>query len=100
MGFENNYFSSKAIVENDYITDINHIIKKADIVDDFRKNYESIKIIAIGDGSNDVEMVKKSDIGIAFGGVREVAPSLKKAADFVTLSENELYELLMKIEEE
>lgn len=37
--------------------------------------------VAIGDGDNDVEMLRLADLGIAYGGVRAPSPRLLAAAD-------------------
>lgn len=44
------------------------------------------EIIAIGDGENDISMIKSAGLGIAVGNASE---SIKKEADFTTLSNNE-----------
>lgn len=96
FNMKNNYFSSKATVIDDKIDNIEYVIKKEQIVQFFRKT-KDYKIIAVGDGSNDTKMVKNADIGIAFGGVRKIAPSLLKVADYAIYSEGELYDLLNEI---
>ncbi|MBR2247932.1 MAG: HAD family phosphatase [Clostridia bacterium] len=96
MNMENNYFSSRATVKNDRIESIDFVIDKEEVAMDFI-NKKEYKVIAIGDGSNDAKMAKIADVGIAFGGVRKIAPSLLEAADYATYSEEELCELLEKM---
>ena len=93
---QDHFYSSKATVENNKIKDIVSVVDKGNIAQEF-KNNSDCKIIAVGDGSNDVDMVKAADVGIAFGGVRKIAPSLLKAADYATYSEEELCDLLNNI---
>ena len=38
-------------------------------------------VVAIGDGANDIEMCRAADIGIAFGGVREVPEGLRQVCE-------------------
>lgn len=50
--------------------------------------------IAIGDGSNDLGMLKQADFAIAFGGVRPPSDALMRAADVTVWNENDLLSLL------
>ncbi len=86
IGMENNYFCSKANVKNNKLIGIEQIIKKEDVVSKFDEF-----CIAIGDGSNDRKLLEKSDIGIAFGGVRNVAPALLEICDYAFFDEDKLY---------
>lgn len=64
-------FCSTAVVENDRLVRINSVADKESIVKQF-----VLPVVAIGDGSNDAEMIRLADIGIGFGGVRPVANSV------------------------
>ncbi|MEG0181005.1 MAG: HAD-IB family phosphatase [Peptostreptococcaceae bacterium] len=92
MGFKDKYFSSIANVENGEIKNISHIIKKEDII----KNLEG-PIVAIGDGSNDAKMIEFADIGIGFGGVRNIAPSVLKVCDYAFYEEERLCQFLRQL---
>lgn len=48
--------------------------------------YDMSEVIAIGDGSNDREMLEAAGLGVAMG---NAAPALKAIANYVTLSNNE-----------
>ncbi|MCS7464938.1 Cof-type HAD-IIB family hydrolase [Paenibacillus doosanensis] len=48
--------------------------------------YDMSEVIAVGDGSNDREMLEAAGLGVAMG---NAAASLKQIADYVTLSNNE-----------
>ena len=53
--------------------------------------------VAIGDGSNDVGMIRSADIGIAFGGARKPPAGLIAAADMFVQDEKKLIEILKKL---
>lgn len=95
IGLENNCYCSKAYASKDHLTAVVSVIDKSLICEQFVQKY-----VAIGDGNNDADMIKKASIGIGFGGVRPIALSLLENADYAFYSQNKLYEFLTKINEE
>ena len=75
-----------------------HLVGIASVLD---KGAASKKLphpfVAIGDGSNDVSMIRAADIGIAFGGARKPPAGLIAAADMLVQDENELIGILKKL---
>ena len=92
---QDHYFSSKAIVKNDKIVKIESILSKPDTV----KRFEDSFVVAVGDGSNDRLMLNAANIGIGFGGVRDISPELMDVIDYAIYDENKLYEFLNQIQE-
>ena len=70
-------YCSKAQVTNDKINYVISVADKELIAKQFVR-----PIVVIGDGSNDVGMAKCAKISIGFGGVRDIAPELKKCVDY------------------
>lgn len=97
IGMDGRYFCSTARVEDDKIVKIDKILAKDEVQD---RLTSSAKIVAIGDGSNDYDMIRKADIGVSFGGVREIAPTLLDVSDYSVYDENKLCELLRLIRDE
>ena len=94
IGMTDNLFCTKANIADDKITGVDTILKKEQIIGKFPNN----KIIAIGDGNNDIKMLEQADVGIAFGGVRKISPKLLEVCDFAVYTEERICNLLNQIE--
>lgn len=97
IGMSGRYYCSHAKVVDGKIVGIKKILAKDSVQDMLTSK---AKIVAIGDGSNDYDMLRKADVGISFGGVREIAPTLLGISDYSVYDENKLCELLMVIRDE
>ena len=82
-------YCSSASVSDDYIVSVNSVVDKEKIVKQF-----VVPVVAVGDGSNDAEMVRLADVGIGYGGVRPVAYSLMCNATHVICDEHRLCNFL------
>lgn len=82
-------YCSSASVSDDYITSVNSVVNKEKIAKQF-----VVPVVAVGDGSNDAEMVRLADVGIGYGGVRPVAYSLMCNATHVICDEHKLCSFL------
>lgn len=82
-------YCSTASVENDAIVTVNSVVDKEKVVKQF-----VVPVVAVGDGSNDAEMIGLAEVGIGYGGVRPVAFSLMCNATHVIYDEQRLYEFL------
>lgn len=78
-------YCSTASVEDGRIVSVNSVADKEKITKQF-----VVPIVAVGDGSNDAEMVRLAEVGIGFGGVRPVAYSLMCNATHVICDEHRL----------
>lgn len=82
-------YCSSASVSDDYIISLNSVVDKEKIAKQF-----VVPVVAVGDGSNDAEMVRLADVGIGYGGVRPVAYSLMCNATHVICDEHRLCSFL------
>ena len=82
-------YCSSASVSDDYIISVNSVVDKEKIAKQF-----VVPVVAVGDGSNDAEMVLLADVGIGYGGVRPVAYSLMCNATHVICNEHRLCSFL------
>lgn len=82
-------YCSSASVSDDYITSVNSVVDKEKIAKQF-----VVPVVAVGDGSNDAEMVRLANVGIGYGGVRPVAYSLMCNATHVICDEHRLCSFL------
>lgn len=91
----NHLFCSKTVVLGDRIAEVSEVFgpeQKAELV---RRLGGSV--VAIGDGANDIKMCSAADIGIAFGGVREIPEGLRSVCERVFHSDRECAEFLDKL---
>lgn len=92
IGMERNTFCSKALVRDDYIQDVFSIVDKNAVVSQM-----VLPFVAVGDGNNDAEMIEAAAIGIGYGGVREIAPSVLACAGYAIYNEKTLVEFLQRL---
>lgn len=85
-------YCSKVELENDKIKKVVKILSKKEAITDFDKT-----VVAVGDGSNDKEMLENADISIGFGGVRNISPILLDVIDYAIYDENKLCDFLRKL---
>jgi len=87
-----NFYSSTGVVINDRLQEIGTVLKKNNPVLELRTKFR--KIIAVGDGVNDMPMFDAADIRIAYGGVHKPAKQLIEMSDYVTFRGDALCRLL------
>lgn len=93
LGMDGHYFCSKASVENDKIVSVDYVVDKGEVVNEFKDR----PFVAIGDGNNDAQMIAAAEVGIGFGGVRDIAPAVLKCATHATYSEDKLCQFLRRL---
>lgn len=85
-------FSSKATMEGGRLR-VDEVLDKRTAVANLRDRGFA-RVIAVGDGANDVPMFDAADIAIAFGGVHSPARVATLSADFIVHEGRELCRLL------
>lgn len=85
-------FSSKALVKDNYIQDVFSVVDKNAVVSQM-----ILPFVAVGDGNNDAEMIEAAEIGIGYGGVREIAPAVLECASHAIYCEEKLVDLLERL---
>lgn len=92
LGMEKNVFCSKALVKDDFIQNVFSVIDKNAVISQM-----VLPFVAVGDGNNDAEMIEAAEIGIGYGGVREIAPSVLACASYAVYEEAKLVEFLERL---
>ena len=90
--WECNLLSSKAYYRDDKLLGVDRIINKGIEVVKLQESYD--KVIAIGDGIADAEMLSNADVGIAFGATHSPVSSVIKSANYVVYEPDTLCTLL------
>lgn len=92
IGMEGNIFCSKALVQENYIQDVFSIVDKNAVISQM-----VLPFVAVGDGNNDAEMIEAAEIGIGYGGVRNIAPAVLSCASHAVYQEKRLVEFLERL---
>lgn len=87
------WFSSRARLEAGRVR-LDRILDKGDAIQEIRNEGKFNKIAAIGDGANDVPMLRAADFPIAYGGIHAPNEKTTAAAGFVINSPETLCSLL------
>ena len=89
------YFASKGEVTHDRLNKITTILKKEDIVRQFKT--EGRYVVFIGDGNNDSQAMREADLSIACGHTHWPAQSVLMSSDYAVFDEAALVRLLTHI---
>jgi len=88
-------YGSVAEVEKDKVIKIKSILRKEQIVDQYKALGETV--VFIGDGNNDLEAMRHANISIAVGLTHNPAQSLMSICDYVIFNENALVRQLCQL---
>lgn len=81
-------YYSDAEVEDNQVVKLKSILRKEQIVDQFKALGETV--VFIGDGNNDLEAMRHANISIAAGLTHSPAKSLYSIADYIVFNEEAL----------
>ncbi len=89
------FFSSRErLREGCYVPEISFVDKRA-VIESFKR--KGRRVIAVGDGANDIPMLEAADVAVAYGGVHLPAAELLECAAHAVRDGGELCSLLEKI---
>lgn len=92
MGMERNTFCSKAVEKDGFIQDVFSIVDKNAVISQM-----VLPFVAVGDGNNDAEMIEAAEVGIGYGGVRDITPAVLACADHAIYDEDILVSFLERL---
>ena len=90
-------FTSKAIVDGNRICSLSYILKKEEIVEQYRRSGK--KVVFVGDGKNDLPALLKADISIAFLASAYCDKSLADVCNYTCEDTESLLNTLQTIEQ-
>lgn len=88
-------YGSEAFCENDTVVKIEKILRKEQIVEQYKALGETV--VFIGDGNNDLEAMRHANISIAAGLTHNPAQSLMSICDYVIFNEDALCRQLYQL---
>lgn len=88
-------YGSEALVEGDKVVKLKSILRKEQIVDQYKAIGETV--VFIGDGNNDLEAMRHANISIAAGLTHNPAQSLLSICDYVIYNETALCRQLRQL---
>ncbi|MBQ2802869.1 MAG: phosphoserine phosphatase [Lachnospiraceae bacterium] len=92
MRMRDNIYCSEAEVVGEFLHSIYHIIDRNTIVTEIKVPY-----IAVGNSNNASHMIELAEVGVGYGGVRTIAPSVLACASHVIYDEFKLVEFLERL---
>jgi phosphoserine phosphatase len=85
--------SSAGSAANDRLDAVTHVVRKDETVQALRARGFR-RVVAIGEGFNDVPMFQSADIGVAYGGVHPPIPEIIQLSKYVVFASAALCRLL------
>lgn len=92
IGMAGSVFCSRGIVSDGCLLGVASVIDKRLTVEQFVG-----PLVAVGDGSNDADMISMAEVGIGFGGVRRIAPSVLEVCTHAIYEEGRLVDFLRRL---
>jgi phosphoserine phosphatase len=89
--------ASQAETHGDKLGKLTTIVHKGDALDALREETGWDKIIAVGEGANDVDMMRRADIAIAFGGVHPPSPGACESSNYIVYRGDVLCRLISQL---
>lgn len=92
IGMQGRCLCSRGTEADDHLAEISYVLDKGEAAKKLPHPY-----VAVGDGSNDAELLCQADFAIGFSGVRSVSSDVQRVSDMIIDNESELCSILNQL---